>query len=177
MLFVCAPRDARPSADCTFANLGGDGFDTKACDVCSAAVLSNNATVAVVNSTFLDPLPRNGSTYVRAWAGGAVLLSGCSFAPTPGLDFSPFYAYDNATIYSADAEIRVRTDARGTLAAPTPPAAIPAAARGSKAVLLRRDDPWFRSTRIVRHPYVQHVSPGCVHLLPCTSAMLRPTWQ
>eukprot|EP00892_Ulva_mutabilis_P002848 jgi/Ulvmu1/12564/UM091_0005.1 len=133
--------------NCTFANLGGNGFSSTACAVCSAAVIAVNATVTVVNSTFFDPVPLNGSTYVRAWSNGRVVLSGCEFAPTPGLRWSPFYAYDGAAVYSADADVDIRTDPEGTTVAASPLAALETAPPTNSMETPQRDDPWFVNAR------------------------------
>lgn len=117
-----------------------------------------NASVTIVNSTFFDPMPWNGSTYIRAWAGGQVLLSGCEFAEATDLRFSPFQAYDGATIFSDDTDIEVRSDGPplDTLE-PSPLVAIPTGPTAPNRVFLQRSDPWFANIR--------SVSP---HLLSCT---------
>lgn len=144
---ACAPPQmgARLSpcmhVDCTFANLGGDG---RGCENCTAAISAGNTTVNVVNSTFFAPAPFRTSTYIRAWNGARVLLSGCRFDPGPKLSRSLFFT-KNAVIYSDSEEaIAVRSDdAFAPLSQASPAAAVPAVPRGSPKAFLQRNDPWF----------------------------------
>ena len=111
------------------------------CFDCTSAVNAHNTSVAIINSTFFDPAPFNGSSYIRAWGGARVLLSGCEFAPTPHHNKTPFYVRDNGTIYS-DVPLVVRSD----------PGVVPftaAPASSAPAAFPTRNDPWFASVRLV----------------------------
>eukprot|EP00892_Ulva_mutabilis_P002162 jgi/Ulvmu1/11947/UM082_0026.1 len=130
--------------NCTFANLGGNGFGD--CPDCTGGLNAANASVAVVGSTFFDPAPFRGTSYFRAFDGGRISTSGCEFAPTPHLQLSPFYARDNSTVYSDDAAMRVRSDSGPPVAA-SPLAAIPDYPPGSNKIFLQRSDPWFVAIR------------------------------
>ena len=133
-------------ADCTFANLGGAGVGDGCLD-CTGGINAANASVNVVNSTFFDPAPFNGTSYVRAWGGAHVLLSGCEFAPTPELKLSPFYARNRSFVYSSDRSFRIRSDS-GPPAPPSPIAAIPDLT-GSDEAFLQGSDPWFQDIQQV----------------------------
>eukprot|EP00892_Ulva_mutabilis_P003267 jgi/Ulvmu1/1311/UM011_0039.1 len=129
---------------CMFVNLGGIGANSpNGCDDCSAAVNSQNtASVHIVNSTFFDIQPGNGSRYVRVWDNStAVLLSGCLFDDAP----RPFQQRDGALIYSDNATLRVEA-ADGDLVAPRPLSAIPAVLVGDPPVFQSRDNAWFQAT-------------------------------
>lgn len=136
-------------ADCTFANLGGDGFGDACPDCTGAIVASDSAALTVVNSTFFDPAPFPGTSYLRAFEGGRVRISGCEFAPKPGLTEELFYTRGDATVYADDPSIRIRSDS-GAPVAPLPLAAIPAPAPGANATFLERTDEWFAYRRKVR---------------------------
>lgn len=127
--------------DCTFANLGGDG---QGCENCTAAISAGNTTVTVVNSTFFAPAPFPVSTYIRAWNGGRVLLSGCLFGPGPELSRSLFFTV-NAVIYSDSKEaIAIRSlNNSAPLSQSSPVSAIPAIPPDSNDAFLQRDNPWF----------------------------------
>lgn len=143
-------------ADCTFANLGGDGLvvarGEEGCADCSAAVNANNVSVTIVNSTFFDPVALPGSSYVRAWEDSRVAISGCEFAPTPQLDAVPFYTADRSTIYSDRSGLVTRSGEDGVqMGAPLQSAVL--ADLGPTERLLQRSDPWFANITAVRpHP-------------------------
>lgn len=151
-------------ADCTFASLGGYGFDDDECDACSSAVNAFNSSIAIVNSTFFHPMPFEGTTYVRAWGGARVLLSGCSFAPTPDHAYTPFQADEGASIYSSDRSNAVR-DSRGNEFAPAPISSVPDLPAESNEAFLRRSDAWFLQTQEVRRRSASHCK-ACT-MYPC----------
>lgn len=135
-------------ADCTFANLGGDS--TGGCPDCSSAVNAASVSITIVNSTFFDIAPFPGATYVRAWRGGRVLLSGCEFAPTPDQQQVPFYAEELSAIYASNNDVLIRTDADVLLPAQPLSQVEVAHPNTSSTRFLRRDDPWFVRIRSVR---------------------------
>lgn len=143
-----------PCADCTFADLGGSG---EGCEPCSSAFnAQNTTTINIVNSTFfaLNPFPQ--ATYVRAWEGARVLLSGCSFAPAAPGQRARFIAQDNATLFSDDESIRVMTDS-GAFVPATAATLADADAAEAGLAFLQRTDPWFVALRQVWPP-----PPGCL---------------
>ena len=134
-------------ADCTFANLGGDSQNVSAitCADCSGAVNAVNASVTLANSTFFDPIALPGASYVRAWQFALVLLTGCSFAPTPRLELTPFQAVSSGKIFGEGFLIRNQP---GSLSVgPLPPNTADAAPNAS---FLDRSDPWFEQVQSVR---------------------------
>lgn len=142
--FCCA-------ADCTFANLGGDGSASAACAECTGNVIAE-APVHIVNSTFFDPVRRPLTTYVRAGDNGSVLLTGCTFGEPSSITDPLFYAQDSAVIYTDDtAAIRVRTEAGGTATA-SPVSLVPELPAVSSKSFPQRSDPWFVSVMRVRSP-------------------------
>eukprot|EP00892_Ulva_mutabilis_P002163 jgi/Ulvmu1/11948/UM082_0027.1 len=128
--------------NCTFANLGGDA--TTGCGNCSAAVISEDGNVSIAHSTFFDPSPFPGATYIRAWASGSVLLTNNEFAIPPAANRSRFYARSDSTVYSDDPTIRIASE-DGGLAPPLPAAAAPAG-NATNPTFLNATDPWLTST-------------------------------
>lgn len=145
------------TADCTFANLGGDGFVQDACFDCSAAVNAVNASVTIANCTFFHPAPLNGTAYIRAFNGGRLRITGCEFAPTPDLQFSPFVALPDTAVYSDDASMAFRDDG-GAVTPPKPLAAAPSLPETSPLEFLTRDDEWFVAMQEVRHLAIERRS-------------------
>ena len=135
-------------ADCTFANLGGDS--TGGCPDCSSAVNAASVSITIVNSTFFDIAPFPGATYVRAWRGGRVLLSGCEFAPTPDQQQVPFYAEELSAVYADNESMLIRTDTDNLVSARPLSQAGVDHPNTSSTRFLRRDDPWFLRIRSVR---------------------------
>ena len=111
-----------------------------------------NTSVAIVNSTFFDPVPIDGTAYVRTWDDGRVLVSGCEFADTPEF-YTPFQALDTATIYSNDRSIKIREQIipwTGSVFEPTPVSQIPDFPVDSNMEFVWRTDEWFLRTTTVR---------------------------
>lgn len=141
-------RRLRMHADCTFVNLGGIGVDSpNGCDDCSSAInVQSTASVHVVNSTFSNAVPGNGSSYVNAWdAGSAALLSGCRFDNAT----SRLRQRGGAQVYSDDTSLRVETG-NGRVVAPQLPSEVPEVAKGQPPVFQTRDNAWFVSVVKVR---------------------------
>ena len=117
-----------------------------------------------MNSTFFDPTPADGATYVRTWEEGRALLSGCQFAATPELQLTPFAALNDATIYSNDRSIKIRRgSAEGDpvrVVEPTPVSEIPDFPDDSNMAFVWRSDVWFVRTQKVRNRLCSAVR-GC----------------
>lgn len=136
------------AADCTFANLGGDA--EQHCDSCVGAINSDRVAVTVVNSTFFDLAALPDSLYVRAWNDGGVALLGCEFGPTTKpKDEPPFYASDEADLYSDVDVLLHQTNNAGVLRKGRPLEDLPQLPAGTPMRFLQRDDPWFVDIRKV----------------------------
>ena len=140
----------RVHADCTFANLGGS--DTEGCTECSSAINIGAISATVVNSTFFDPTPAPGATYLRISDNARVLLSDCEFSPASrGANAeSPLFANESATIYSTDLGMSFRSDTDSIALTWPLPQAEEDHPNTSSTRFLRRDDPWFLRIRSVR---------------------------
>ena len=133
-----------------FANLGGS--DTVGCTECSSAINIGTISATVVNSTFFDPTPSAGATYLRISDNARVLLSNCELSPPSRgtVTEAPLFANESAIIYSTDTSMFFRSHTDSIVLTWPASEAEEDHPNTSYTRFLSRDDPWFLRIRSVR---------------------------